>query len=47
MLLSPQDPESKYDHAYADSSGVKIHYAALGGEPQGGRENQEREEDTG
>lgn len=30
MLLQPQDLESQVTHGYADSNGVKIHYAALG-----------------
>ncbi len=30
MLLHPQDLDSQVTHAYADSNGVKIHYAALG-----------------
>jgi len=30
MLLHPQDLDSQVTHDYADSNGVKIHYAALG-----------------
>ncbi len=30
MLLTPQDLDTKVQHLYADSAGVKIHYAALG-----------------
>ncbi|HQR06776.1 MAG TPA: alpha/beta hydrolase [Gemmatales bacterium] len=30
MLLQPQDLDSQVEHGYADSNGVKIHYAALG-----------------
>lgn len=30
MLLTPQDLDTQVQHLYADSAGVKIHYAALG-----------------